>query len=136
MPDVVLGFDFGMKRIGVAVGQTVTHQAHPLTTLSARHGEPNWHEIKRLIKEWQVTALIVGIPTTVQDKPQYTTQAAKTFAQHLRDQFDLPVHEVDERFSTKTARQQVFEQGGYRRLQKTEIDAVAAMLIVEQWFAR
>ncbi|NKB46602.1 MAG: Holliday junction resolvase RuvX [Legionellales bacterium] len=134
MPDVVLGFDFGMKRIGVAVGQTITDQARPLTTLTAIQGLPNWAEVDELIHQWQANALIVGIPTTVNNQVQYTTEAARQFAEQLRQQFHLPVHEVDERFSTVAARQQVFEHGGYSRLTKTEIDAVAAQLIIEHWF--
>lgn len=133
MSEVYLGFDFGYKRIGTAVGQRITQQARPLTTIAAIAGIPHWPHIKKLIDEWRPKALIVGLPTCVDDSSLYTTEAARLFAQQLEQQFKLPVHLVDERLTTVEARAQLFEQGGYQKLKKTPIDNIAACLILEQW---
>jgi putative Holliday junction resolvase len=130
---VFLGFDFGYKRIGVAVGQRLTCSASPLSTLEAHMGVPDWNAVKKIIEQWEPQALIVGLPTCIDGTEQYTTSAARRFAKELRKRFVLPVHLVDERLSTVEARGQLFEQGGYRRLKKTEIDCIAACIILEQW---
>ena len=77
--ETVLGFDFGMKRIGMAVGQMITQQASPLDVLPARDGVPDWHALSKIIHEWQPQALIVGIPTHIDDSHQPITFAAKKF---------------------------------------------------------
>ncbi|MCX7118167.1 MAG: Holliday junction resolvase RuvX [Legionellales bacterium] len=134
MPDgVYLGFDFGYRRIGVSVGQMLTHSASPLSTLAAVSGVPRWEMIAALLAEWQPQALIVGIPTHIDDSEQYTTAAARGFARQLRKRFALPVHLVDERLTTVEARAYLFEQGGYRHIKKAEIDSIAACVILEQW---
>ena len=137
MPEdsAVLGFDFGMKRIGVAVGQTLLGHANPLSTLQAKQGSPDWSRIKSLIQEWNATALIVGIPLNIDGTEQHTTHAARHFANQLEQHFGLPVHRVDERLSTVDARQRIFEEGGYRALQKAEVDSIAAKIIIEHWFS-
>jgi putative Holliday junction resolvase len=130
---VYLGFDFGYKRIGVAVGQGITQTARPLTTLAAKEGVPDWFLIEKLIREWRPLALIVGLPTCIDDSEQYTTPASKEFAHQLHQRFSLPVHMVDERLSTKEARSQLFAEGGYRKIKNTPIDSIAACIILEQW---
>lgn len=130
---VYLGFDFGYKRIGVAVGQSITQTARPLATLAAKEGIPDWSFVEKLMREWRPQALIVGLPTCIDDSEQYTTAAAKGFARQLRKRFALPVHLVDERLSTVEARAQLFAEGGYRKIQKTAIDGIAACIILEQW---
>jgi putative Holliday junction resolvase len=134
MPEgVYLGFDFGYKRIGVAVGQRLTCSASPLPTLDAKLGVPNWNAVQKIIVQWDPQALIVGLPTCIDDTELYTTKAARRFAKQLQKQFSLPVYLVDERLSTIEARRKLFEQGGYRKLKKTQIDGVAACVILEQW---
>lgn len=134
MPDqTVLGFDFGVKKIGVAVGQTVTHSASPLTILRAKEGEPPWSDIQKLIQQWRPAALIVGRPLNMDGTTQPLTEMAEHFANELRSRYGLPVHEVDERLSTVEARATVFEEGGYRALKKNPVDGVAAKIIVEDW---
>lgn len=130
---VYIGFDFGYKRIGVAVGQRLTGSASPLITLEAKQGIPNWDTIQKLLNEWHPLALIVGLPTCIDDTELYTTAAARGFARQLRKRFSLPVHLVDERLSTVEARSHLFEKGGYRKIKKTEIDTIAACIILEQW---
>lgn len=134
MPEgVFLGFDFGYKRIGLAVGQHITCRAQPLSTLDAKQGIPDWNTVEKIIKEWNPQALIVGLPTCIDDTEQYTTKAARNFAKKLGKLFPLPVHLVDERLSTVEARAQLFAKGGYRRIKQSQIDSFAACIILEQW---
>ncbi|MDF1757688.1 MAG: Holliday junction resolvase RuvX [Legionellaceae bacterium] len=134
MPEeVYIGFDFGYKRIGMAVGQKLTRRASPLATLNAKVGVPCWDKLALVIKQWQPEALIVGLPTCIDGTEQYTTEASRKFAKQLRKRFSLPVHLVDERLTTIEAREQLFSAGGYRKIKKSEVDSVAACVILEQW---
>lgn len=133
---ILLGFDFGMKRIGVAVGQTVTKTARPLTMIKAIEGEPQESDLKKLIKIWRPSALIVGIPTNLDGTEQKITHAARQFADMLRNQFQLPVYEVDERLTTKAARENLFAKGGFKALQNGQVDSVAAQLILQNWLTQ
>lgn len=134
MPEgVFLGFDYGFKRIGVAVGQQLLGNAKPLKTLQAKQGEPHWETIAQLIKQWQPQALVVGVPSRIDGKPQYTTHLAQQFANKLERKFSLPINLVDERLTSVEARQQLFDEGGYRKLKNSEIDSYAAKLILEQF---
>lgn len=134
MPEgVYLGFDFGYKRIGVAVGQKLTCSATPLNTLKAKQGIPDWKLIEGLIAQWSPQALIVGLPTCIDDSELYTTEAARRFAKKLRSLFKLEVHLVDERLSTMEARSYLFEHGGYKKIKATQVDSIAACIILEQW---
>lgn len=130
---VFIGFDFGYKRIGVAVGQRLTGSASPLPTLSAKLGVPNWDVIQTLLSQWRPSGLVVGLPTCIDDTEQYTTAASRGFARQLRKRFFLPVYLVDERLSTVEARAHLFAAGGYRKIKNTEIDSIAACVILEQW---
>ena len=136
MPEkVVLGFDFGMKRIGVALGNILMNHARPLETLAAKNGVPAWDRVACLIREWHADLLIVGIPLNLEGKEQNITLEARFFAQSLQARFELPVDLVDERLTTVEARQRLFDRGGYSHLVKSEVDAYAAEIIVEQWLA-
>jgi putative Holliday junction resolvase len=132
---VLLGFDFGMKRIGVAVGQCITQSARPLETLSAKAGTPNWDMVDKLIQKWRPDALVVGIPLNMDGTDQPITSNAKTFAAALQARYELTLFEMDERLTTKDARERVFHAGGYKALQAESIDSVAAQLILQNWFA-
>lgn len=134
--NILLGFDFGMKRIGVAVGQTVTQTARPLNTLQAKQGVPHWKEVDKLIKTWQPVALVVGIPLNMEGTEQPLTLAAKQFADTLSTRYHLPVHGMDERLSTKDARERLFAAGGYKALQNGQVDSIAAQLILQNWLTQ
>ena len=131
---VLLAFDFGMKRIGVAIGQTITQSSRPLVTLTAKEGRPRWDEVIGIIKRWQPDALIVGIPLNMDGTPQPITEHAREFATQLHERFQLTTYEVDERLTTMDAREQLFAMGGYKALQDGQVDQVAAQLILQNWF--
>ncbi len=138
MPDmrpegIIIGFDFGLRRIGVAVGQTVTKTAHAEGMVPAEKGEPRWDMLEALIKKWRPKALVVGIPLNMDGTEQPITLRARAFMQILSERLGLPVFGVDERLTTIEARARVFESGGYKALQKTSIDAMAAKILLEAW---
>lgn len=131
----VLAFDFGLARIGVAVGQPITATATPLATLKAKAGIPDWQIVEKLIKEWQPNLLIVGEPFNMDASDQQITIKARKFANRLHGRFGLPFEMFDERLSSAAAREEIFDYGGYRKLKKTQIDSIAAALILESWFS-
>jgi len=131
----ILAFDFGLARIGVAVGQQITQTATPLNTLKAKDGSPNWNEVEKLIKEWQPKVLIIGEPFNMDNSDQDITLRARKFGNRLHGRFGLPIEMFDERLTSAAARDEIFEYGGYKKLKKTQIDSVAAALILESWFA-
>jgi len=114
MPETLLGFDFGTRRIGIAIGQTLTGSARPLTTLNTRNGKPDWEAIGRLIREWQPDRLIVGLPLHMDGTPQ-----------------PMPVDWVDERLTSDAAERELPSQRD-----KGAVDALAAALILEDWLAQ
>jgi len=133
---ILMGFDFGMKRIGVAVGQTVTSTARALTTLKAKDGVPSWDKMDKLIKGWQPDALIVGIPLNMDGTLQPISKAALHFKDMLEARYKIPVYGMDERLSTKDARERLFEEGGFKALQNGQVDSRAAQLILQNWISQ
>lgn len=119
--------------MGVAVGQTVTLSANPLDPLVVKMGEPNWSAIASLITKWHPAGLILGIPLNMDSTPQAITKKARKFAVELKDRFQLPVYEMDERLTTVEAKQQLFELGGYKALKTISVDSFSAKLILEAW---
>jgi putative Holliday junction resolvase len=134
--NILLGFDFGMKRIGVAVGQTITKTARPLQTLQAHSGIPDWKQLAKIIKTWRPDALVVGIPLNMDGTPQPLTKAAEQFMKDLEMHFKLPIYGCDERLSTKDARERLFKAGGFKALQNGQVDSVAAQLILQNWLTQ
>jgi len=132
---ISLGFDYGLRRLGVAVGQSLTATASPLEALVCRDGQPDWERVKQLLEEWQPEALVVGLPYNGDGSEQPITTAARRFARRLEGRFGLPVYLVDERFSSASAETRLIEgrQHGRRRLRKTDIDNAAACIILESW---
>ena len=131
---MVMAFDFGTKRIGIAIGQTITQTARPLATINAKDGVPEWQSLTTLIKKWRPDALIIGIPLNMDGTEQPLTTFARIFANSLKEQYNLPIFEMDERLTTKDARDRIFTEGGYKALQGGQIDQVAAQLILQNWF--
>lgn len=132
----VLAFDFGEKRIGVAVGETLIKTANALTTINAEVTNVRFAEIANLLTGWQPKLLIVGLPTYLDGSEHTITQLSKKFAQRLEGRFDLPVMMVDERLSSAEASLHLSEAGIKGREQKTLIDAVAAQVILQSYFDR
>ena len=136
-PDIsgtVLAFDFGEKRIGVAVGETILKLAHPLATIASIENTVKFEQIAALISEWRPQLLIDGLPTHMDGEAHLMTQLCKKFAQRLEGRFNLPVMMVDERLSSAEAAQSLKEQGITGQQQKAMIDQVAAQTILQSYF--
>lgn len=130
-PQSYISFDFGMKNIGIAVGQIITGSATALPALKAKDGIPHWPDILLLIEQWNACALIVGIPLNMDGSTQDMTFCARKFARRLHNHSGLPVYEVDERLTTVEAKQLFHTQ---TKKAKIAIDSFAAKLILESWF--
>ena len=117
-----LAFDFSLRRVGVATGNTLTRQAQPLRTITLE-GQARFEALARLIQEWQPQALVLGVPRHPDGQPHENTERARKFARQLQGRFGLQVFEVDERYTTVEA-----ESLGAR-----DADAAAAALILEQF---
>lgn len=128
---VVLGFDYGSHKIGVAVGQSLTGTATPLTTLGMVNRKPDWARIGGLLDEWQPAALVVGHPFEMTDREADNAPRAKRFARQLHGRFHLPVHLADERLTSRAAWSALGARAGR---DPTRVDSYAAKLILETWF--
>ena len=130
----VLAFDFGERRIGVAVGEHLIHSANPLTTIDSESNEVRFTTITQLITEWQPKLLVVGLPLSLDGSETDVTQLCKKFARRLNGRFNLPVILVDERYSSAEASQLLNETGIKGRAQKAMLDQVAAQTILGSYF--
>jgi putative Holliday junction resolvase len=134
-PDAtVLAFDFGTRRIGVAVGNTLTRKAHPLATIAAERTDARIQAIAALITEWQPGMLVVGLPTHADGTEHDTTLRARRFARQLDARFGLPIAMVDERWTSEAAQSALEDAGITGRKGKAVRDQVAAQLILQSWF--
>jgi putative holliday junction resolvase len=124
----LLGFDFGMSVIGVAVGQTITQSATPLPILKARNGTPSWDTIQTLIDEWHASALVVGVPYGLAKKNQHIANACKHFARQCAARFNCEVHTIDEQYTSTEAKSINVSYKASARL-----DSIAAKIILESW---
>ncbi|HXK00572.1 MAG TPA: Holliday junction resolvase RuvX [Buchnera sp. (in: enterobacteria)] len=131
---LILSFDFGIKNIGVAVGQKLTFTAHALNALPAKLGIPNWNQVNSLLLEWEPKFILVGLPLNMDGSRQKITKKAEKFAELLKKKFNLHVELYDERLSTVEAKSILFKQGGFRALKKDKIDSLSAVIILESWF--
>ena len=136
-PDAtVLAFDFGTRRIGVAVGNTVTRVAHPLVTIAEDDPGRCFDAIAAIVDEWQPGRLIVGLPVHVDGTAHALTAQARTFAAELARRFALPVAFEDERHTSEVARDTLRAAGRGRRADRALRDQVAAQIILQSWFDR
>jgi putative Holliday junction resolvase len=133
----VLGFDFGTKYIGVAVGQTITHLATPITSIPALDGVPDWAVVKQLVDSWKPDLLLVGIPLNMDGTEQPMTTYARHFSVILKQKTGLKIVEIDERLSTWEAKQRVLAQKKHKNPRSqaalNDINATSAAILVEQW---
>lgn len=136
MNGAVLAFDFGEKRIGVAVGDMSIGIAHPLQTISGESNEIRFLAIGALISEWKPARLVVGLPMHLDGTEHELTRLSRKFARRLEGRFGLPTDMIDERLSSAEASQSLNELGIRGRNQKTMLDQVAAQRILQSYFDR
>jgi putative Holliday junction resolvase len=121
-PALVLAFDFGERRIGVAIGNTLTREARPLSTIAGT-GDARWRDVSVLVAQWQPTQLVVGVARYPDGRPNPMTARCEKFARQLAGRYGLPVAHVDERYSSAVV------------AREEDVDAAAAAVILQQWFA-
>ncbi|MFK5913352.1 MAG: Holliday junction resolvase RuvX [Woeseiaceae bacterium] len=133
-----LGFDFGTKRIGIAIAQEVTGTANPLTTVTAKKHKPDWDSISKIINEWQPDLLIIGLPLHMDGSEQPMTQAARRFSNQLNGRYNLPIALMDERLSSNEAESILKERSGGAAVfqEKEQIDMISAQLILQSWLSQ
>ena len=137
-PKILMAFDFGLRRIGVARGDTISRSAAPLDTVAVDRGGPRWDVIAALIREWQPDMAVVGLPYNTDDSENSMTRAARDFAAELRRRYALEVVLIDERYSSLEAEARLSSARAAglrrRRVAKSDIDAAAACVILDRWF--
>lgn len=131
----ILCFDFGLRRIGVAVGQTATWTASSLETVH-HHQKPDWQAIDRLVAEWKPSTLLVGLPLGAEGEETEMSRAAREFGSKLQKRYSLDIRFADERLSSREAGERFAElraSGGLKRKDAGRLDAMAAQVILENW---
>ena len=131
-PVTALSFDYGTKRIGVAFGQSISSTTRAVTVIKAKDGVPNWGMVANLIKIWQPDFLIVGLPYNLDGSENKLLQRASKFANRLNGRFNIPTFGIDERLSSKAAKEKLKTENS-RKLCDTDLDDRAAQIILETW---
>lgn len=134
--DTILGFDYGARRIGVAVGNALTRSARALEVVANTEQGPDWRRLDALLREWRPQALLVGLPLTMDGAEQTNSRNARAFADALGARYGIAAQLVDERLSSHEAARRYAERrarGESRRKHAQALDAVAAEIIVETW---
>lgn len=139
MPDLnsslsIMAFDFGTQKMGIATGQSTIESANPLPLFAMKDGIPDWNQLLKLVKEWQPNIFLVGLPLNMDDSESELSARAHKFARRLRHQTNIETWMVDERLSTREAREQLAfyqEQGRAKRL---SADSFAAALLIQSWY--
>lgn len=138
--EIIMAFDFGIKRIGVAIGQKLTRTTQPIGTLKTQSGHPNWQNIEYIYNLWKPSRLIVGLPLKIDGGAQAITILSKQFAKQLQERFQITVEMHDERFTTIEARSNHNRNYyynydyGLKKIKKIiSIDSIAAEIILQSW---
>ncbi|MFC6634079.1 Holliday junction resolvase RuvX [Microbulbifer taiwanensis] len=132
-PVTALAFDFGTRSIGLAFGQSLTGSARELTPLPAKDGKPDWDRVQKLVDEWRPQYLLVGLPLNMDGSESDFGARARKFGQRLHGRTGLPVEYVDERLSTRAAKEEAFERGHRGNYAQDPVDSIAARIFLEDW---
>lgn len=137
--DTALAFDYGERRIGVALASRSSGTASAIKTIDAKQGTPDWSQLDALVAEWQPAVIVVGVPYNMDDSESPMTARARGFAELLGNRYQLPVETIDERLTSAEAAMELREQRRHgvrtRRLRRGDIDRHSARLIAESWLA-
>lgn len=136
MPQTVIAFDYGLRQIGVAHGQTLTCSAEGISIIKASDGVPNWDQVEKLLQEWRPNLLLVGLPINMDGSESELSRLARKFARRLHGRFNLDVLMVDERLTSQDAKSSLRDasiEGESGRVDLTKIDHFAAALILQSW---
>ena len=136
---VVIAFDFGLKRTGVAVGNTVTGSATPECTLQSKDEQPDWEGISKLFKEWQPKQIVVGMPTELDGSESPLNKRVQRFCNQIQGRYNIDVYQENEQFTSIEAAKrlkQLRQSGRKKKVTKDEVDKIAAAIILENWMQK
>lgn len=129
----ILAFDYGLRQIGIAVGNCLTSTTQPLAIIRAKNGIPQWPELEKIVREWQPSLIVVGDPLNMDGSDGVLGERARKFARRLHGRLGLTVEMTDERLSSFEAKQDQREQGHKGHYKDSPIDSYAAELILQTW---
>jgi putative Holliday junction resolvase len=133
-PQLIMAFDFGTQKMGMAVGQSLIESANPLALFPMKEGIPNWDELLKIVKQHQPTLFLVGLPLNMDDSESELSTRSRKFARRLRHQTNIETLMVDERLTTREARDELGYYQAQGRGKKLSADSVAAALFIESWY--
>ncbi len=139
MPDsatahMIMAFDFGTQKMGMAVGQSMIESANPLALFPMKDGIPHWDELLKIVKQYQPTLFLVGLPLNMDDSESELSTRARKFARRLQHQTNINTLMVDERLSTREARDELEHYQAQGRAKKLAADSIAAALFIQSWY--
>jgi putative Holliday junction resolvase len=132
-PQTLLSFDFGLRWIGCAIGQTLTGTASPQASLQAKDGIPRWEDIDKLLATWKPDAVVVGLPLNMDGSVSEMCLRARKFGNRIHGRFGIAVHFADERLSSFEARGDIIDNTGSRDFKNQSVDSRSAAIILESW---
>ncbi len=133
-PQLIIAFDFGTQKTGMAVGSSIVESATPLALFPMKDGIPNWDELLKIIKQHQPNLFLVGLPLNMDDSESELSTRARKFARRLRHQTNIETLMVDERLTTREARDELDHYHAQGRAKKLAADSIAAALFIESWY--
>lgn len=133
-PYMIMAFDFGTQKMGIAVGQSMIESANPLALFPMKDGIPNWDELLKIVKQYQPTLFLVGLPLNMDDTESELSARSRKFARRLRHQTNIETLMVDERLTTREARDELDHYQAQGRGKKLAADSIAAALFIESWY--
>ena len=133
-PQTIMAFDFGTQKMGMSVGQSLIASANPLPLFPMEDGIPNWDELLKIVKSHQPNLFLVGLPLNMDDSESELSTRARKFARRLRHQTNIETWMVDERLTTREARDELDHYQAQGRGKKLSADSIAAALLIESWY--
>ena len=133
-PQMIMAFDFGTQKMGMAVGQSMIESANPLALFPMKDGIPNWDELLKIVKQYQPNLFLVGLPLNMDDTESELSARSRKFARRLRHQTNIETLMVDERLTTREARGELEQYQSQGRGKKLAADSIAAALFIESWY--
>ncbi|WP_121775093.1 Holliday junction resolvase RuvX [Acinetobacter bereziniae] len=133
-PQLIIAFDFGTQKMGMAVGSSLIESATPLALFPMKDGIPNWDELLKIVKQHQPNLFLVGLPLNMDDSESELSSRARKFARRIRHQTNIETVMVDERLTTREARDELEHYQAQGRAKKLAADSIAAALFIESWY--
>ncbi|WP_180042616.1 MULTISPECIES: Holliday junction resolvase RuvX [unclassified Acinetobacter] len=133
-PHMIMAFDFGTQKMGMAVGQSLIESANPLALFPMKDGIPNWDALLKIVKQYQPSLFLVGLPLNMDDSESELSARSRKFARRLRHQTNIETLMVDERLTTREARDELDHYQSQGRGKKLAADSIAAALFIESWY--